>query len=53
MRSRGDRLRLGRLSFLQRQLETRLAKALIAGEIPEGKAVKFTVKDDALVLGRP
>jgi ATP-dependent Clp protease ATP-binding subunit ClpB len=37
--------------FLQRQLETRLAKALIAGDIAEGKAVKFTVKDDALVMG--
>ena len=36
--------------FLQRNLETKLARALIAGEITEGSEVKFTVKDDALAL---
>jgi ATP-dependent Clp protease ATP-binding subunit ClpB len=35
--------------FLQRQLETRLAKALIAGEIAEGSTVAFSVRDDELV----
>ena len=37
--------------FLQRQLETRLARSLIAGDIVEGDMVKFTVVDDALVTG--
>jgi len=36
--------------FLQKQIETRLARALISGEIAEGREVKFTVKDDALVM---
>ena len=36
--------------FLQKQIETRLARALIAGEIAEGSEVKFTVKDDTLVM---
>ncbi len=36
--------------FLQRQLETRLARALVAGDIGEGAEVKFTVRDDALVM---
>jgi ATP-dependent Clp protease ATP-binding subunit ClpB len=36
--------------FLQRQIETRLARALISGEVAEGAAVKFSVKDDALVM---
>ncbi len=36
--------------FLQRQLETRLARSLIAGEIKEGDTVKFTVRDGTLVL---
>jgi ATP-dependent Clp protease ATP-binding subunit ClpB len=36
--------------FLQKQIETRLARALIAGEIAEGREVKFTVVDDALVM---
>lgn len=36
--------------FLQRQIETRLAKALITGEVAEGSEVKFTIKDDALVM---
>lgn len=34
--------------FLQRQLETRLARSLVAGEITEGDKVKFTIKDDEL-----
>ena len=36
--------------FLQRQLETRLARALVAGEIGEGATVGFSVKDDELVM---
>ncbi|HTB81389.1 MAG TPA: ATP-dependent chaperone ClpB [Opitutaceae bacterium] len=36
--------------FLQRQIETRLARALIGGEVAEGSEVKFSVKDDALVM---
>jgi ATP-dependent Clp protease ATP-binding subunit ClpB len=36
--------------FLQKQIETRLARALISGEIAEGRDVKFTVKDDTLVM---
>jgi ATP-dependent Clp protease ATP-binding subunit ClpB len=36
--------------FLQRQIETKLARALIAGDIAEGQEVKFTVKDDALEM---
>jgi ATP-dependent Clp protease ATP-binding subunit ClpB len=36
--------------FLQRHLETRLARALISGEVTEDSAVKFSVKDDALVM---
>ncbi|MBI5423814.1 MAG: ATP-dependent chaperone ClpB [Opitutae bacterium] len=36
--------------FLQRHLETRLARSLIAGEIEEGAKVTFSVKNDALVL---
>ncbi len=35
--------------FLQRHLETPLARALIAGEVAEGAAVAFKVKGDALV----
>ncbi|MCC6415795.1 MAG: hypothetical protein IT582_07795 [Opitutaceae bacterium] len=37
--------------FLQRQIETKLARALISGEVAEGREVKFTVKDGALVMG--
>ena len=37
--------------FLQRHLETKLARALIAGEVTDDSQVKFTVKDDALVMG--
>ncbi|MBX3738496.1 MAG: ATP-dependent Clp protease ATP-binding subunit [Candidatus Didemnitutus sp.] len=36
--------------FLQRHLETRLARGLIAGEVEEGAKVTFTVEKDALVL---
>ena len=36
--------------FLQRQVETKLARALISGEVAEGSEVKFSVKDDALVM---
>ena len=36
--------------FLQRNIETKLARALIGGEIAEGAEVKFSVKDDALVM---
>ncbi len=36
--------------FLQRQLETRLARALVAGEIAEGATVRFGVGDDGLVM---
>jgi ATP-dependent Clp protease ATP-binding subunit ClpB len=35
--------------FLQRHLETRLARALIAGEVAEGAAVTFVVKNGELV----
>ncbi len=36
--------------FLQRNIETKLARALIAGEVADGAEVKFTVKDDALAM---
>jgi ATP-dependent Clp protease ATP-binding subunit ClpB len=36
--------------FLQRHIETKLARALIAGEVAEGREVKFSVKDDVLVM---
>jgi len=36
--------------FLQRNIETRLARALISGEVAEGSEVKFTVKDDEFVM---
>ncbi len=34
--------------FLQRQLETRLARSLVAGEIEEGDTIKFTIRDNRL-----
>ena len=37
--------------FLQRQIETTLARALIAGEVAEDLAVTFKVKGDKLVMG--
>ena len=36
--------------FLQRHLETRLARALIAGEVTEDSTATFKVKGDELVL---
>jgi ATP-dependent Clp protease ATP-binding subunit ClpB len=36
--------------FLQRHLETRLARALIAGEVAEDSTATFKVKGDELVL---
>ena len=36
--------------FLQKQVESQLARALIGGEIKEGSLVSFSVKDDKLVL---
>ncbi len=36
--------------FLQRNIETKLARALIGGEIAEGSVVTFLVKDDKLIL---
>jgi ATP-dependent Clp protease ATP-binding subunit ClpB len=36
--------------FLQRHIETKLARALISGEVAEGSDVKFSVKDDELVM---
>ena len=36
--------------FLQRNIETKLARALIGGRVTEGSEVKFTVKDDELVM---
>jgi len=37
--------------FLQRQIETKLARALVSGEVPEGSNVTFRVQDDELVMG--
>jgi ATP-dependent Clp protease ATP-binding subunit ClpB len=34
--------------FLQRHLETRLARALIGGEVSEGASITFTVQNDEL-----
>ena len=36
--------------FLQKQVETQLARALVAGEVEEGSEVAFSVKDDELVM---
>jgi ATP-dependent Clp protease ATP-binding subunit ClpB len=36
--------------FLQKQLETRLARAIISGGIQEGSRVRFRVENDALVF---
>jgi ATP-dependent Clp protease ATP-binding subunit ClpB len=36
--------------FIQRHIETKLARALIGGEVSEGREVKFSVKDDELVM---
>src|SRR6185295_19023125 len=39
--------------FLQRHLETKLARALINGEVGEGAEVAFTVQKDELTLVQP
>ena len=36
--------------FLQKQVETQLARALVAGDVEEGSEVAFAIKDDALVM---
>ncbi len=36
--------------FLQRNVETRLARALISGKVAEGTEVKFTVRDGEFVM---
>ena len=36
--------------FLQKQVETKLARALIAGEIEDGSQITFSVKDDQLLM---
>ena len=36
--------------FLQKQVETQLARALVAGEVEEGSEVAFSVKDDELIM---
>lgn len=36
--------------FLQKQVETQLARALVAGEVEEGSKVTFSIKDDGLVM---
>ncbi|HYP17308.1 MAG TPA: ATP-dependent chaperone ClpB [Opitutus sp.] len=38
--------------FLQRHVETKLARALIAGEVPEDSEVAFTVERDELTMVR-
>ena len=39
--------------FLQRHIETQLARGLIAGEVEEGSTVTFVVKDDGLTRVQP
>ena len=36
--------------FLQKQVETQLARALVAGEVEEGADVAFSVKEDKLMM---
>ena len=36
--------------FLQKQVETQLARALVAGKVEEGSEVAFSVKDNELVM---
>jgi ATP-dependent Clp protease ATP-binding subunit ClpB len=38
--------------FLQREVETRIGRELIAGEIPDGSTVVVDVKDGALVVAK-
>jgi len=35
--------------FLQRTIETQLARAIISGEVTDGSSVTYTVKKDQLV----
>jgi len=36
--------------FLQRQIETKLARALLSGEVAEGSTVRFKVTGDHLTI---
>ena len=36
--------------YIQRELQTRLGRAIIAGEVPDGSTVNVSVKDDALAV---
>jgi ATP-dependent Clp protease ATP-binding subunit ClpB len=36
--------------FLQRNIETQLARALISGTVAEGSEVKFSVQDEQLTM---
>ena len=36
--------------FLQKQVETQLARALVAGEVEEGSEIAFSIKDEELVM---
>ena len=36
--------------FLQRHVETKLARVLVAGAVAEGATVRVTVREDALVM---
>ncbi len=36
--------------FLQRRIETQLARALISGDVAEGTEVRFSVKGEELVM---
>ena len=36
--------------FLQKQVETQLARALVAGDVVDGSTVSFSVKDDQLIM---
>ena len=36
--------------FLQKQVETQLARALVAGEVDEGSEIAFSVKDEELTM---
>ncbi|WP_345785741.1 ATP-dependent chaperone ClpB [Pelagicoccus sp. SDUM812002] len=38
--------------FIQRSIQTDLAKAIIGGEVSDGDTARFTVSDDALVLSK-
>jgi len=38
--------------FLQRNIETKLARALISGEVEEGSDLTFTIRDDELAFDK-